>query len=159
MTSRVASRPDVAGRLLVEITETTALQDVSETIRFVAALQEMGCKVALDDFGAGYTSFRHLQELSVDMVKIDGSFVQTIFESSNSELFVSTLQAFADGLGLDTVAECVENSEAAAILEAHGIGYLQGCHFGRPEPRRPWLELDSGHATPTVVQDLAALRH
>lgn len=159
LTSRVASRPDVAGRLLVEITETTALQDVSETIRFVAALQEMGCKVALDDFGAGYTSFRHLQELSVDMVKIDGSFVQTIFESSNSELFVSTLQAFADGLGLDTVAECVENSEAAAILEAHGIGYLQGYHFGRPEPRRPWLELDSSHATPTVVQDLAALRH
>lgn len=176
LTSRVASRRDIAERLLVEITETTALQDVSETIRFVAALREMGCKVALDDFGAGYTSFRHLQELSVDMVKIDGSFVQSIRESSNSELFITTLQAFADGLGLDTVAECVEDSEVAKILSGHGIGYLQGYHFGRPQPERPWqspgvavtapgdaptteVPAERSRPTPVVVRDLSALRH
>ena len=150
------------------------MQDVGETIRFVAALKEMGCKVALDDFGAGYTSFRHLQELAVDMVKIDGSFVQSIRESTNSELFVTTLQAFADGLGLDTVAECVEDGEVAEILAGHGIGYLQGYHFGRPAAARPWqgdsvAARPSGtvrepaepraRSAPRVVRDLAALRH
>ncbi len=137
--ANVQRQPDLARRLVVEITETTALQDIKETIRFVAALREMGCRVALDDFGAGYTSFRHLQELAIDIVKIDGSFVKTIAERPNSRLFVTTLQSFADGLGLMTVAECVETADIARILVEHNIGYLQGYHFGRPSPERLWL--------------------
>ena len=139
LTAQVKTRPELARRLLVEITETTVLQDIKETIRFVAALKEMGVQVALDDFGAGYTSFRHLQELNIDMVKIDGSFVKTLAERANSRLFVRTLQSFADGLGLKTVAEYVETEEIAEILADYGIGYLQGWHFGRPTPDRPWL--------------------
>jgi EAL domain-containing protein (putative c-di-GMP-specific phosphodiesterase class I) len=139
LTSHVKTRPELARRLLVEITETTVLQDIKETIRFVAALREMGVQVALDDFGAGYTSFRHLQELNIDMVKIDGSFVKTLAERANSRLFVRTLQSFAEGLGLKTVAEYVETAEIAEILADYGIGYLQGWHFGRPTPDRPWL--------------------
>ncbi|MSO74980.1 MAG: EAL domain-containing protein [Alphaproteobacteria bacterium] len=139
LTSHVKTRPELARRLLVEITETTVLQDIKEAIPFVAALREMGVQVALDDFGAGYTSFRHLQELNVDMVKIDGSFVKTLAERPNSRLFVRTLQSFADGLGLKTVAEYVETAEIAEILNDYGIGYLQGWYFGQPTPERPWL--------------------
>ena len=138
LTSQAKSRPDVAKRLLVEITETTVLQDIKETTRFVAQLKEMGVQVALDDFGAGYTSFRHLQELEVDMVKIDGSFVKTLAERPNSRLFVRTLQSFADGLGLKTVAEYVETAEIAQMLGDYGIGYLQGWYYGKPSAERPW---------------------
>ncbi len=139
LTAHVKTKPELARRLMVEITETTVLQDIKETIRFVAALKEMGVLVALDDFGAGYTSFRHLQELGIDTVKIDGSFVKTLAEKPNSRLFVRTLQSFADGLGLRTVAEYVETAEIAEILKDYGIGYLQGWHFGRPTPERSWL--------------------
>jgi len=139
LTSQVKAREDIAQRLLVEITETTVLQDIKETTRFVAQLREMGVQVALDDFGAGYTSFRHLQELNVDMVKIDGSFVKTLPERPNSRLFVRTLQSFADGLGLKTVAEYVETAEIAQMLSDYGIGYLQGWYYGRPSAERPWL--------------------
>jgi EAL domain-containing protein (putative c-di-GMP-specific phosphodiesterase class I) len=62
-----------------------------ETTRFIAALKEMGCRLALDDFGAGYTSFRHLHKLSVDIVKIDGSFVKSIGDNANSQLFIEMI--------------------------------------------------------------------
>ena len=123
---------------MIEITETTALHDMKETTRFIAALKDMGCRVALDDFGAGYTSFRHLQELSVDVVKIDGSFVKTLEENANSKLFIETLQSFADGLGLETVAECVETKRVAELLDRYGVTYMQGYHFGAPTASRPW---------------------
>ncbi len=138
LTARVKEREEIAHRLLVEITETTALHDMRETTRFIAALKEMGCRVALDDFGAGYTSFRHLQELSVDIVKIDGSFVKSIGENANSQLFVETLQSFASGLGLETVAECVETEHIAEVLTRYGATYMQGYHFGAPSAQKPW---------------------
>ncbi|HJN60716.1 MAG TPA: EAL domain-containing protein [Alphaproteobacteria bacterium] len=137
-TTQVKEHEEIARRLVVEITETTALHDMRETTRFIAALKEMGCRVALDDFGAGYTSFRHLQELSVDIVKIDGSFVKTIDENTNSQLFVETLQSFADGLGMETVAECVETQHIAELLARYGVTYFQGYHFGAPSANRPW---------------------
>src|SRR3546814_13668250 len=71
-------RRDIATRLIVEITETAALQDIDETSRFVSALRALGCKVALDDFGSGFTTFHHLKALTVDVVKIDGSFIRDI---------------------------------------------------------------------------------
>ena len=103
----------------------------------VAPLRDLGCRVALDDFGAGDTSFRHLKTLSVDIVKIDGSFVQSLVERTDSRIFVRTLQSFADGLGLQTVAECVENQEVANLLVGNGVHFLQGWHFGQPSIERP----------------------
>jgi diguanylate cyclase (GGDEF)-like protein len=148
LTAVLSGQPEIASRLMIEITETTALLDIDETTRFVAAVREMGCQVALDDFGAGYTSFRHLQELCVDVVKIDGSFIKTIVERPNSQLFVKTLRSFAEGLGVTTVAECVETEAAAHMLIDHGIHYLQGFHFGRPSPARPWLGKDLSGVVP-----------
>src|SRR3546814_2949320 len=78
----------MARRLIVEITETAAIQEIDETARFVAAVRDLGCRVALDDFGVGYSSFQHLKSLPVDLVKIDGSFVDDMAEDERSRLFV-----------------------------------------------------------------------
>lgn len=133
LVSRLKGRPQLARRLIVEITETVALHDIEETAVFVATVRNLGCRVALDDFGAGYTSFRHLQALAVDMVKIDGSFVRDLANDLDNQLFVKTLLSLAEGFGLWTVAECVETVEDVAFLSKQGVRLLQGYYFGRPE--------------------------
>ncbi len=130
--------PKLAERLTFEITETVALDDITESSRFVRALNEFGCHVALDDFGAGFTSFRHLRSLNVDIVKIDGSFVRGLPENPENQLFVETLLNLAKGIGLRTVAEWVENEEEAEMLRKIGVEYLQGWHCGRPETDPDW---------------------
>ncbi|HKT17631.1 MAG TPA: EAL domain-containing protein, partial [Stellaceae bacterium] len=90
-TSLLRNKPAVARRLLVEITETEALHDIEESVRFVGTLRELGCRVALDDFGAGFTSLRHLQALAVDIVKIDGSFVRNLTQSADNQVFLRHL--------------------------------------------------------------------
>jgi EAL domain-containing protein (putative c-di-GMP-specific phosphodiesterase class I) len=135
----VRGMPEMAERLTVEITETVALEDIDETARFVRSLRDLGCRVALDDFGAGYTSFRNLKALAVDCVKIDGSYVRGLEDNVDNQLFVRTLLGLAEGLGLVTVAECVETAPEAALLTRRGVRFLQGWHFGKPEIDRPWL--------------------
>lgn len=133
-------RPDCARRLVVEITETAALADLDESARFVDTLRHAQCRVALDDFGAGHTSLRHLQALTVDIVKIDGSFVRSLAGRRENRIILRHLLGLTRSFGLGTVAECVETAEEAALLREEGIGYLQGYHLGRPTLARPWLE-------------------
>ncbi len=128
----------IAERLIVEITETAGLEDVEECARFVSTLRQLGCKVALDDFGAGYTSFRHLKILSVDMVKIDGSFVQDLVQNPANMIFIRSLLDLARNFNLETVAECVETMEQAQMLKEEGVELLQGWAFGKPELELPW---------------------
>jgi EAL domain-containing protein (putative c-di-GMP-specific phosphodiesterase class I) len=132
LTSLLRHRRDIARRLVVEITETAALGDIAESVRFVDTLRHAGCRVALDDFGAGHTSLRHLQILPVDIVKIDGSLVRNLTSRPQARIFLRHLLGLINGLGLTTVAECVESADEAALLRAEGIGYLQGHHVGRP---------------------------
>jgi diguanylate cyclase (GGDEF)-like protein len=134
LTKRLSGRPDLAGRLIVEITETALIQDVAAASEAMAHLKRMGCRTAIDDFGAGYTSFRNLQMLPVDIVKIDGSFIRHYRDRPDNAVFVKTLVSLAKNFRLETVAEMVENRPTATELEALGIDYLQGYHFGRPEP-------------------------
>ncbi|HAT35965.1 MAG TPA: hypothetical protein DCS82_09630 [Rhodospirillaceae bacterium] len=133
----VKNKPELARRLMIEITETAALQDFEDSARFVAAVRNLGCQVALDDFGSGYTSFRHLKSMTVDVVKIDGSFVKKLAENPDNQLFIKTLLNLADGFGLKTVAECVETAEDAQILKEQGVSYLQGWYYGKPAIGRP----------------------
>ena len=137
--SRLRNRPDLARRMVVEITETAALDDIEESARFVDTLRDAGCRVALDDFGSGHTSLRHLQSLAVDTVKIDGSFIRNLADNPENRVFLRHLLGLTKGFGLSTIAECVENAEDAALLRAEGIGYLQGYHIGAPTTQRPWL--------------------
>jgi EAL domain-containing protein (putative c-di-GMP-specific phosphodiesterase class I) len=141
LTSLLRHRRDIARRLVVEITETAALGDIAESARFVDTLRHAGCRVALDDFGAGHTSLRHLQILPVDIVKIDGSLVRNLTSRPQTRIFLRHLLGLINGFGLTTVAECVENAEDAALLRAEGIGYLQGHHFGPPAIGRASLRM------------------
>jgi EAL domain-containing protein (putative c-di-GMP-specific phosphodiesterase class I) len=128
----LGDRPDLARRLIVEITETAALYNIDESAHFVATLKRLGCRVAIDDFGCGFASFAHLRALDVDIVKIDGSFVRTLGESEDSQAFFRHLVGIAHGLGLVTVAEGVETAQQADILRRIKIGYMQGYYFGVP---------------------------
>ncbi|MCV6601149.1 MAG: bifunctional diguanylate cyclase/phosphodiesterase [Cohaesibacter sp.] len=140
--ARIGNCPDVAERLIVEITETAAIRHMQEAVDFVKFLQKLGCRVAIDDFGAGYTSFRNLQALKVDLVKIDGSFVQDVHENAHNRAFVRMFTELAKELDLDVVAEWVESEEVADLLEQMGVDYLQGYHFGKASLTKPWLSLD-----------------
>jgi EAL domain-containing protein (putative c-di-GMP-specific phosphodiesterase class I) len=153
LTSQLRNRPEVASRVVIEITETAALYDLEESARFVAALRETGCRVALDDFGAGHTSLRHLQTLAVDTIKIDGSFVRNLGASPDNQVFLRHLLGLAKGFGFHTVAEGVESAAEAAILRHEGIGYMQGYYYGRPALDRPWLQPPANGAAPVELPD------
>lgn len=137
----------IASRMVVEITETAAQRDLRETAYFVASVQALGCQVSLDDFGSGYTSFRQLKALSVDMLKIDGAFIRDLVDNADNRFFVKTLLDFTSGYGLKAVAEYVETGEIAKMLMELGVEYMQGYYFSKPLNYRPWL--DEGEYTPS----------
>jgi len=139
--SLMRAHPGVAGRLIVEITETVAIQDIDDIRGFITRLKNFGSRIAIDDFGAGYTSFRNLRKLGVDIVKIDGAFVQNIARSADDRAFVQTLIDLARRLGIKTVAEWVQDDESAAMLRDWGCDYIQGRLIGLASAQRPW---DSG---------------
>jgi EAL domain-containing protein (putative c-di-GMP-specific phosphodiesterase class I) len=125
----LAPNPEIARRLTVEFTETCAIEDVEATSRAVAMIKQLGAKVAMDDFGAGHTSFKNLRRFDFDMVKIDGAFVQNLARSADDRFFVRTLVDLARHIGLPVVAEWVEDAETAKILSDWGVEYLQGDYF------------------------------
>ncbi len=139
LTAHLRAHPGLAGRLVIEITETAALYDIEEAARFVAALRALGCRVALDDFGAGHTSLQHLQSLTVDTVKIDAAFVRDIATNAENQAFLRHLLGLAQGFGFRTIAEGVETAEDAAVLRDAGVDFLQGHYFGRASLEPPWL--------------------
>ena len=136
--SLMRAHPGVAERLIVEITETVAIQDIDEVRGFVARLKNFGSRIAIDDFGAGYTSFRNLRKLGVDIVKIDGAFVQNIARSADDRAFVQTLIDLARRLDIRTVAEWVQDEESASMLRDWGCDYIQGRLIGLASSQRPW---------------------
>jgi diguanylate cyclase (GGDEF)-like protein len=138
MESLMQAHPGVAERLIVEITETVAIQDIDDLRGFVTRLKNFGSRIAIDDFGAGYTSFRNLRKLGVDIVKIDGAFVQNIARSSDDRAFVQTLIDLARRLQIKTVAEWVQDEEAAIMLRDWGCDYIQGRLIGLASSERPW---------------------
>jgi EAL domain-containing protein (putative c-di-GMP-specific phosphodiesterase class I) len=119
-------------RLTIEITETATIDDLDHTITFVDTLKKLGCRVAIDDFGAGYSSFKNLKLLDVDMVKIDGSFIENLATDKHDRVFIKTLKDLTDTFELETVAEWVGDAMTVAILKEIGITYLQGYYFGEP---------------------------
>lgn len=128
----------VADRITVELTETQAIDAFDATIDFVSEIKELGCKFAIDDFGAGYTSFRNLKALDIDMLKIDGSFVSGVASSRENQLFVRTLLDLARNFEVRTVAEWVDNETDALMLKGLGVDYLQGFMIGVPEIDPVW---------------------
>ena len=136
--SLMRAHPGVAERLIVEITETVAIQDIDDFRGFVTRLKNFGSRIAIDDFGAGYTSFRNLRKLGVDIVKIDGAFVQNIARSADDRAFVQTLIDLARRLDIKTVAEWVQDEKSGLMLRDWGCDYIQGRLIGLASSERPW---------------------
>jgi len=136
--SIMSAHPGVAERLIVEITETVAIQDIDDVRGFVTRLKNFGSRIAIDDFGAGYTSFRNLRKLGVDIVKIDGAFVQNLTRSADDRAFVQTLIDLARRLEIKTVAEWVQDEESASLLYDWGCDFIQGRLIGLASAQRPW---------------------
>ncbi|BAM93048.1 putative diguanylate cyclase (GGDEF)/phosphodiesterase [Bradyrhizobium oligotrophicum S58] len=138
--SMMRAHPGVAERLIVEITETVEIQDIDDLRGFVTRLKDLGSRIAIDDFGAGHTSFRNLRKLGVDIVKIDGAFVQNLVRSADDRAFVQTLVELARRLQIKTVAEWVQDEASVALLRDWGCDYIQGRVIGLASVERPWIE-------------------
>ncbi|MDQ0506354.1 putative bifunctional diguanylate cyclase/phosphodiesterase [Xanthobacter agilis] len=123
-----------ASRIELEITETALLQDFDTARRTMSALREAGVRMSLDDFGTGFSSLRHLQELPIDKIKIDQSFTRRLTDDADCRKIVSSMLSLAAALGLTTVAEGVESQAEAEWLRGHGCTLGQGYLFARPMP-------------------------
>lgn len=121
-------------RLGFEITETAAIADISRAQWFISGLKELGCRFALDDFGTGFSSFYYLKHLPVDCLKIDGSYVRGLAVSEHDKCLVRGIREMCRGLGVEVLAECVEDDETLQTVIALGLDYAQGYHLGRPVP-------------------------
>ncbi len=128
--TRLNLNPGVASRLIAEITETCAIGNIDKMRERIAAIRETGMRIAMDDFGAGYSSFKNLRGLGIDLLKIDGAFIQNLARSSDDRFFVRTLIELANHLQIPVVAEWVENQETATLLAEWGVDYCQGSWFG-----------------------------
>jgi diguanylate cyclase (GGDEF)-like protein/PAS domain S-box-containing protein/excisionase family DNA binding protein len=132
--SLIAGAPIDPSQLVFEITETAAMSDVDVTQGFIAQMKELGCRFALDDFGAGFSSFYFLKRFDVDYLKIDGGFVRDLATDDASRVFVRALCDVARGLNKQVIAEWVESQEVLGILAGMGVQYGQGFLFARPQP-------------------------
>ncbi|MGD8403413.1 MAG: EAL domain-containing protein [Anaerolineales bacterium] len=117
-----------------EITETAAIQNLNRAQYFVSEIRHLGAQVALDDFGSGLSSFRYLKTLSVDFLKIDGSFVKDMLESQSDKAMVTAIHQVGHTMGILTIAEHVEQQEIIAQLQEMGVDYAQGYALGHPKP-------------------------
>ncbi len=136
----IGATPGLANRLVIEITETAALGSVSTSHDFVVALRNLGCGVALDDFGAGYTSYRNLKELPISLIKLDGSFCCNLAEGGENATLVQSMVQLAHAFGHKVVAEWVDTASDAEILASFGVDYLQGNMLGEASIIAPWTQ-------------------
>ena len=146
--------------LCLEITESVALHDLANTQRFIARVHKMGSTVALDDFGAGYTSFRYLKSLSADALKIDGEFVRSMRTHPADAAIVVALVRLARDLGMRSVAEWVEDLETLKALKEIGVDYVQGYIISKPQESAEILTVNSSASfisDPNVIHYLGTL--
>lgn len=120
-------------RLIFEVTETAAMQDLDQAKQFITMLKDLGCRFALDDFGTGYASFYYLRCLPVDYIKIDGAFVRDLVKTESDRLFIKAMVDVARGLGIQTIAEYVTDEPTLRLLGESGVDFAQGYYIGKPD--------------------------
>jgi EAL domain-containing protein (putative c-di-GMP-specific phosphodiesterase class I)/GGDEF domain-containing protein len=128
---RYGVNPD---QITFEITETALIDNLSEARNFTDRVRDLGCQLALDDFGSGYASFRYLRLFPIDLVKIDGAYVVDLARSPQDQVLVRALVEVCQAYGIQTVAEFVQDESTLRLLRAIGVDYAQGYLIGRPEP-------------------------
>ncbi len=122
------------GKICFEVTETIAVSNLGSAAGFISTLKQIGCRFALDDFGSGISSFGYLKNLPVDYLKIDGIFVKDIVDDLIDRAMVKSINEIGQVMGMETIAEFVENDEIKGMLKAIGVNYVQGYGVGKPEP-------------------------
>lgn len=135
--------PTVGERLILEITESSAMLVPELVVGFMSNLQRRGISFALDDFGAGFTSFRYLKDFYFDILKIDGQFIRGIHDNADNQVITKALLSIAQQFDMFTVAESVERGPDAAYLTSLGIDCLQGYFFGAPTTNPSWITRDA----------------
>jgi len=125
------------GQLTFEITETALIGNLSEARRFADRVRDLGCELALDDFGSGYASFRYLRIFPIDLVKIDGEYVVELVDNPQDQVLVRALVQVCQAYGIRTVAEFVQDEPTLRLLRELGVDYVQGFLIGRPAPLLP----------------------
>ena len=116
-----------------ELLESESIKDYKKVITFIDGMRKLGCKIAIDDFGSGYSNFAYLLKFKPEYLKIDGSLVKNIYVDENSLLIVQTINSFAHSLGMRTVAEYVHCKEVADILKTIGVDEYQGFYYSEPK--------------------------
>ena len=124
-------------RVIFELLESEAIEDYEKVSRFIVEIKRYGAKVAIDDFGSGFSNFVYLTKIDVDYIKIDSSLIDHIDENRNSKLVTETIVAFAKKLGIKTIAEYVHSSTVMTEVKKMGIDYSQGYHIDEPMPHLP----------------------
>jgi PAS domain S-box-containing protein len=124
-------------QLTFEITETALIGNLSEARRFADRMRDLGCELALDDFGSGYASFRYLRMFPIDLVKIDGEYVVDLVDNPQDQVLVRALVQVCQAYGIHTVAEFVQDEPTLRLLRELGVDYVQGYLLGRPAPIEP----------------------
>jgi EAL domain-containing protein (putative c-di-GMP-specific phosphodiesterase class I) len=147
----IRSSQSVRGRLIIEITESASIQDLQVADAMVRRLRKEGCKVSLDDFGAGAASLDYLRAISVDEVKIDGRYIRELTSATDrSGVLVRTVAELCRELKISTVAEMVETEQTADVLRTIGVDFGQGFLFGKPTPEPKPGVVRRGSAPPPV---------
>ncbi|MBT1443788.1 EAL domain-containing protein [Shewanella sp. JM162201] len=149
---RLMAEPELVDKLCVEITETAAVSQLDQAQALIELLRPLGCKLALDDFGSGFSSFAYLKLLDVDFVKIDGQFVVNLCENKSDQAIVNAICQLGRDMDFEVIAEFVESQAIGARLKTLGVDYAQGYAIGKPTPldtldsglRTPW-QLGEGH--------------
>lgn len=134
--------PTIAERLILEITEQSAMILPDVVRSFMADLQGRGVAFALDDFGSGYTAFQYLRDFYFDILKIDGQFIRNIKKNPDNQILTSVFVSLAKHFDMFTVAEMVESEQDANFLVDSGIDCMQGYFFGVPTVRPRWMQKD-----------------
>lgn len=135
----LAEDETIGERLILEITESSAMLVPELVVDFMDRLQPRGICFALDDFGAGYTAIRYFKDFYFDILKIDGQFIRGIAQNPDNRALTEAMLSIADHFDMLTVAEYVENAEDAAVLTELGVDCLQGYYFAAPTTRPDWL--------------------
>ena len=129
---------NIGGRVTFELLESEAIIDYNKVTRFVTEVKRFGAKIAIDDFGSGYSNFSYLTKIHVDYIKIDGALIKDIDVSKNSRLITQTIVEFAKKMGIETIAEYVHSSTVESVVKELGIDYSQGFYIDEPMPKLPY---------------------